>query len=117
MTKATPPRPSHSSEDSIQELNDRIAQLTCEVHVLSTILDEVREQLSWLSHNGLPPHAESLNCHTVLKRMAADPTAEDWGQRLEIEHPDGSTDNNISDSDQKQSAPPKRHGNRGTLFD
>ena len=47
-------------------------------------LMKFREELSWLTRSGLPSR-EPLPPIPVLKRMAADPCADDWGERLVIE--------------------------------
>ena len=65
--------------------------LTAELAVLRQVIDEIREDFSWVTRNGLPVRPIE---HVHVKRMALDPTAEDWGERLEIErstyHPRGS---------------------------
>ena len=75
----TPPAP-----DEIVELREGITSLKDHIRVLVDAIDEVREELSWLTRNGLPSR-ESLPPVPVLKRMAADPCADDWGERLVIE--------------------------------
>jgi len=82
MAKArsnTPPAP-----DEIAELREEIASLKDHIRLLVDAIDEIREELSWLTRNGLPSR-EPLPPVPVLKRMAADPCAEDWGERLVIE--------------------------------
>jgi hypothetical protein len=69
--------------DETAELRHEIANLKDQVKVLSDIMDEIREDIQWVSRNGLPlrtPHPIS----PVLKQMALDPMAEDWGKRLKI---------------------------------
>lgn len=46
--------------------------------------DEIREEISWVTRNGLPVRTP-LPVSPVLKRMALDPLAADWGERLLIE--------------------------------
>lgn len=58
--------------------------------MLRQVMDEIREDFSWLTRNGLPVQPIE---HVHVKRMALDPCADDWGERLEIErstyHPRG----------------------------
>ena len=85
MAKAhssTPPAP-----DEIAELREEIASLKDHIRLLVDAIDEVREELSWLTRNGLPSQ-EPLPPVPVLKQMALDPCAEDWGERLVIERGD-----------------------------
>ena len=75
---------SSPAPDEIVELREEISSLKDHIRVLVDAIDEVREELSWLTRNGLPsrePHPPV----PVLKRMAADPCADDWGERLVIE--------------------------------
>lgn len=53
--------------------------------MLSDILDEIRVDLQWVAHNGLPIREPLPTCPT-LKRMAVDPGADDWGERLVIDY-------------------------------
>jgi hypothetical protein len=69
--------------DEAAELRREIADLKDQVKVLTDVLDEIRDDIQWVTRNGLPlrtPHAVS----PVLKQMALDPLAEDWGERLQI---------------------------------
>ncbi len=45
--------------------------------------DEIREEISWVTRNGLTLRTP-LPVSPVLKRMALDPMAADWGERLQI---------------------------------
>lgn len=74
-----------SAPDEIAELRDEIASLKDHIRLLVDAIDEVREELSWLTRNGLPSR-EPLPPVPVLKQMAADPCAEDWGERLVIDY-------------------------------
>ena len=71
------------------ELRMEIASLRDHVRLLVDAIDEVREELSWLTRNGLPSR-EPLPLVPILKQMALDPCAEDWGERLVIERGDRS---------------------------
>ena len=66
-----------------QELRDAVAELKDHIRVLIDSIDEVRDELQWLTRNGLPS-AEPLPIVPVLKQMAADPCADDWSERLVI---------------------------------
>ena len=72
-----------------EELRHEVAELKEVIRVLIDSIDEVRDELQWLARNGLPT-GESLPMSPVLKQMAADPCADDWGERLVIER--GNTD-------------------------
>lgn len=82
MAKArTTPQP---APDEIAELRQELASLKDHIRLLVDAIDEVREELSWLTRNGLPS-PEPPSPIPVLKRMALDPCADDWGERLVIE--------------------------------
>ena len=70
-----------------EELRHEVADLKEVVRVLIDSIDEVRDELQWLARNGLPT-GEPLPTSPVLKQMAADPCADDWGDRLVIERGD-----------------------------
>lgn len=76
---------SSPAPDEIVELREEITSLKDHIRVLVDDIDEVREELSWLTRNGFLPSREPLPPVPVLKRMAADPCADDWGERLVIE--------------------------------
>ncbi|MBX3440198.1 MAG: hypothetical protein KF861_22100 [Planctomycetaceae bacterium] len=79
-----PPRmsPTAPPNDSVA-LREELVELRQQVALLSVIIDELREELSWLTRNGLPPHADAAPS-PVLRRMALDPCADDWRERLAI---------------------------------
>ena len=88
-------RPSSTpAPDEIADLRDEIASLKDHIRLLVDAIDEVREELSWLTRNGLPS-SEPLPPVPVLKRMAVDPCAEDWRERLVIDR--GDSDRSSSD--------------------
>lgn len=74
-----PPAP-----DEVAELREEIASLKDHIRLLVDAIDEVREELQWLTRNGLPTRDPPAPI-PVLKQMAADPCADDWGERLVIE--------------------------------
>ena len=51
---------------------------------LIDVLDGIREELQWLTRNGLPVQEERVPASPVLKRMALNPLAADWNEQLEI---------------------------------
>lgn len=69
--------------DETAELRQEVAELKDRVRVLTDAVDELREELQWLTRNGLPRH-EPPAVSPVLKQMAADPTADDWNEQLVI---------------------------------
>jgi hypothetical protein len=76
--------PPPATSDEIAQLREELTDLKNQVRVLSDILDEIRVDLQWVTQNGLPIR-ESLPACPTLKRMALDPCADDWGERLVIE--------------------------------
>ena len=79
-----PPKHKTSArETAIDQLDTTVHRLAEQVIALNSTLDAIREDLQWVTQNGIPKHRPSLG-HSVLKRMAADPTADDWSERLEI---------------------------------
>lgn len=63
-------------------LAESIDRLTAELQLLRQVIDELREDFSWVTRNGLPIQPVE---HCVVKQMALDPCAKDWGERLIIE--------------------------------
>lgn len=55
--------------------------MTDELRVARDVMDEIREDLSWVSRNGVPGHREG---HMQLRRMARDPLVADANERLEV---------------------------------
>lgn len=94
--KSAPTAPPAPELDPLALAVDR---LTGELAMLRQVLDEIREDFSWLTRNGLPVQPIE---HVHVKRMALDPCADDWGERLEIErstyHPRGAASPLDSDS-------------------
>jgi hypothetical protein len=58
---------------------DRLAN---EIAALRQVIDEIREDFSWVTRNGMPVQPIE---HVHVKRMALDPCAADWGEHLDIE--------------------------------
>ena len=80
-----PPRHSAPATDLPEEqapLAESMDNLTGELRMLRQVLDEIREDISWVTQNGLPVRPVE---YVRVKRMALDPCAEDWGERLVIE--------------------------------
>lgn len=77
------PRNHRSSAEAIENLRQEIADLRDHIRVLTDVLDEIRDELHWVTRNGLPRGEPPPSL--VLKQMAADPCAPDWGERLVIE--------------------------------
>ena len=79
-----PPRTkAPARESSIGRLEELVQRLAAEVNFVDSALADVRDDLQWVTRNGIPEHIPALG-HPVLWRMAADPTAADWAERLEI---------------------------------
>ena len=96
-----PPLPSRNvpppaASDETAQLREEVTDLKNQVRVLSDILDEIRVDLQWVTQNGLPIR-ESLPACPTLKRMAVDPCAEDWGERLVMEFGTAEVDRSVAD--------------------
>lgn len=68
-------------DTGIDRLSDSVTELSQQVAVLRDILDEIREEVSWAVRNDRVLVATV----PVLKRMAVDPTTDDWGKQLVIQ--------------------------------
>jgi len=64
-----------------ERLCDAVTDLTQHVHVLIDVLDDIREDLSWITRNGIPSHPVQ---HTRVVRMARDTLAPDARDHLEL---------------------------------
>ncbi|MCC7420984.1 MAG: hypothetical protein IT428_11945 [Planctomycetaceae bacterium] len=84
--KSAPVEPVEVAElrTEIGDLRTELADLKQSIGVLVDVMDGIREELQWLSRNGLPPHEERLPPSPVLKQMAADPCDPNWGDKLVI---------------------------------
>ena len=87
-------RPAPASDDysevhrEISELRTELANLRDQMRVLNQILDGIREDLQWVTQNGIEVR-EPLGFRIpspVLKAMALDPAGDDWGEKLDINH-------------------------------
>lgn len=56
-------------------------RLTDEIRVARDVADEFRIDFAWLLQNGMPHQRQEM---VILNRMARDPLAEDWAQRLKV---------------------------------
>ena len=82
MTKrASKPTTPVAAEES-GPLSESVDQLIGEVRLLRQVLDEIREDLSWVTRNGLPVQPVE---HVHVKSMARDVTAVDWNNWLVVE--------------------------------
>src|SRR5437870_2169806 len=66
----------------LERLADAVNRLADEVRVSRDVIDEFRSDFAWLLQNGMPHQPQEF---VVVKRMARDPLAEDWSQRLVVE--------------------------------
>ena len=58
-----------------------MGKLAEEVRVVRDVLDDIREDLSWITRNGIPGHPVQ---HTRVVRMARDPLAPDARDHFEL---------------------------------
>ncbi len=75
--KRAPADPESSSEVLIGAVN----RVGVELGALQESLEQIREELSWLTRNGLPVQPVE---HVIVKRMALDPCDPDWASKLEV---------------------------------
>ena len=81
-----PPRKEspQAEPDEIAQLREEVADLKNYLRTLVDAIEDVREDLQYLNINGIRSR-EPLPPVPILKRMAADPCAEDWNDRLVID--------------------------------
>ena len=75
--KTAPAEPESSHEALVDALN-RVGD---ELSSLQNSLDQIREDLSWVTRNGLPVQPIE---HVIVRRMALDPCDPDWASKLEL---------------------------------
>ncbi|MEX1096281.1 MAG: hypothetical protein WED34_09545 [Planctomycetales bacterium] len=76
--------------DEIAALREEVVNLRDQVRVLADILDEIREELTWVTRNGVPvvpAPAQRIDDRGVLARMSADPCDSHSVQKLVIRGP------------------------------
>ena len=82
MTKsARASAPESSRSQLVERLTDAVNHLAEEARLLRDVLDETRENLSWIARNGIRWRQDE---HAQLVRMASDPHSPDGNERLEI---------------------------------
>ena len=82
MKKSSPaPAPASPRRQQAERLTDVVGRLTDEVRVVRDVLDDIREDLSWITRNGIPGQPIQ---HTRVVRMARDPLAPDARDHLEL---------------------------------
>jgi hypothetical protein len=79
------PRPRKAPTAEIPTQSDALAgaveRLCDELHILREVIDDIREDFSWVTRNGLPLQPIE---HVVVHRMARDPCGADWNEKLEL---------------------------------
>ena len=80
MAKKALPAPAATAESD--PLAESINRLTGELGALRHVLEDIREDFSWLTRNGLPVQPVE---HVIVKRMALDPCGGDWADKLQVE--------------------------------
>ena len=94
MKKSSPATaPASPRGQQAERLTDVVGRLADEVRVVRDVLDDIREDLSWITRNGVPTRSIE---HTRVLRMARDPLAPDARDHLELRtytlEPRGSTE-------------------------
>ena len=78
---ARPSAPESSRSQWLERLTDAVNHLAQELRVVRDVMDEIREDLGWITRNGIPGrHGE----HTQLVRMARDPLAPNANASLRV---------------------------------
>ena len=80
----------------LERLTDGVNRLADEVRVVRDVLDETREDLQWVTQNGLPDHHGE---HPQIVRMARDPLEPDANELLEV------LTSNVASSNSSELAP------------
>lgn len=91
MAKARPApalEPHEALQAEISELRTEVANLRAFVQIANEIFEGIREDLQWLTQNGIEIREPIGRLHPipVLKGMALDPAGDDWGEKLVINH-------------------------------
>ena len=82
MKKSSPATaPASPRGQQAERLTDVVGRLADEVRVVRDVLDDIREDLSWITRNGVPTRSIE---HTRVLRMARDPLAPDARDHLEL---------------------------------
>ena len=71
-----------STEANGNPIAESVDRLTDEFRSLGTVLESIREDVSWVTRNGLPVQPIE---HVHVTRMARDPCADDWNEKLSVE--------------------------------
>ncbi len=79
MPSRTGPTKAPADSDS-ERLLDAVVILSQQASILIDLIEDVREDLSWLTRNGIPHQPLIVR----VDRMARDPLALDWGERLKF---------------------------------
>lgn len=79
-TRASAPESTRSQH--VERLTDAVHRLADEVRVVRDVLSDFQTDFSWLIQNGVPHQPQEF---VVVKRMARDPLAADWSERLVVE--------------------------------
>jgi hypothetical protein len=77
-----------SNSADMQELRQEVANLREIVRVLIDAAEEIREDLQWITRNGLPA-GETSPFLPVVRRMAKNPAAANWNERLVMDRHEG----------------------------
>lgn len=82
MAKRALARKPGAAEGIVDPLAESVDRLIAELKIPRQVIGEIREEFSWATRNGLP--VQSIE-HIHVMRMALDPLADDWNERLELE--------------------------------
>src|SRR5205823_828965 len=63
-------------------LAESVDRLTAELTILRQVIDDLREDFSWVTRNGIPVQPIE---HVLVKRMALNPLAGNWNELLQVE--------------------------------
>ena len=85
---APAPEPEGELQSAVVALTERCDHLAQQLQVQNDILEEIRQELQYLVTNGIEiRETDGIRMRIpVLKAMARNPAAEDWGEHLVINH-------------------------------
>ena len=74
--------PQAEGRSDTADLVRAVERLSDELRILREVIDGIREDVSWVTRNGLPIQPIE---HVIVKRIALNPTAADWSEQLVVE--------------------------------
>jgi len=82
-TMAKAPRSKPAAAPKPDPLAESINRLAGEIGLLREVIDEVREEFTWLTRNGLPVQPVE---HIILQKLPLNPCDPHWNEKVQIDH-------------------------------